>query len=124
MTIILSITFVVLVVGLIGIGLASALYRSNKTLKQTIDFQNRQALTRDNALDYILRYYQLNISNPYITRPGFEDRRCFHCHHPEGFGHHQECPWLHLRPLTAVLYPPPPKPVKTPADDLISSVQV
>lgn len=69
-----------------------------------------EADLRNTYLDYLFTTFFLSLNNPYITRPTFEEPRCYHCHYPEYGGHAPDCAWLHCRPITSVLYPPPPKP--------------
>ena len=73
-----------------------------------------QAEVRNEYLDYLFTTFCLNLSNPYVVRPTFEEPRCYHCHYPEYGGHAPDCAWLHCRPITSVLYPAPPKPADDP----------
>jgi hypothetical protein len=59
---------------------------------------------RDGWLDYVLRRYALHTSDPYVVRPHYEEKRCFHCNYPLG-EHDADCAWALLRPLTRQLYP-------------------
>lgn len=91
-------------------------------LKRYLDFHIESALTEGNTilrlneeaalrnywLDYVLRTFCLDLQNPYVNRPTFEEPRCYHCHYPNFAGHDTTCPWVILRPLTEVLYPTPP----------------
>jgi hypothetical protein len=69
------------------------------------------------ALDYILRKFSLNVRDPYTVRPGFDEKRCFHCFYPETHAHDADCSWLQLQPLVELLYPirhrPATPPVQT-----------
>lgn len=66
-----------------------------------------EAVVRNYWLDYVLRAFQLDITNPYVNRPGFDEPRCLHCWYPNFAEHSPDCPWQKLRPLTEVLYPAP-----------------
>lgn len=64
----------------------------------------RTSTERDSWLDYVLRAHALHLTNPYITRPTFEEKRCAHCNYPLGAEHDPGCLWLLCRPLTSKLY--------------------
>jgi hypothetical protein len=78
---------------------------------------NEEAEVRNKWLDYLFREFSLHIPNPYVVRPTFEEKRCYHCHYPEYAGHDPECAWLVCRPITSVLYPPPAPPAVEPVPD-------
>jgi hypothetical protein len=86
----------------IGRGVA----RQNELVAQA-NLLDTQAETRNTYLDYLFRTFCLNLSNPYVIRPTFEEKRCYHCHYPEYAGHDNDCAWLHCYPITSALYPPP-----------------
>lgn len=60
---------------------------------------------RDECLDYLLTEYHLNVHDPYIVSPMFSERRCFHCGHPEGCAHRDDCIWLNTYYMVKRLYP-------------------
>jgi len=60
---------------------------------------------KDKTLNYLLHFYQLTLPDPYVTKPGYDEKRCYHCHHETGHAH--LCPWATVRPLVAKLYPTP-----------------
>ena len=80
------------------------------TLTEQVKTLDAQADIRNEYLDYLFTTFFLNLANPYVTRPTFDEPRCYHCHYPEYGGHAPDCAWLHCRPITSVLYPPPAKP--------------
>ena len=78
-------------------------------------------LDRDNALDWLLRQYELHTDNPYVNRPAIvsikrglpvvdkSELRCYHCNTPVEHGHTNICPWVIVRPLCQSLYQNPSK---------------
>lgn len=74
-----------------------------------IELLNAEAELRNEYLDYLFQTFYLHLADPFVTRPTFEEKRCYHCHYPDYAGHAPDCAWLHCRPLTEVLYPPAPK---------------
>ena len=76
-----------------------------------------EADVRNQYLDYVLTTFSLHITNPFVERPGFEEKRCFHSHYPEyATEHDKSCAWMKLRPLTSILYPPPTLPPASTAE--------
>lgn len=62
---------------------------------------------RDVYLDYLIRYLHLNVADPYIDRPSFEEKRCYHCNYPiYAQTHDPECVWLKMSNVTRELYKP------------------
>lgn len=86
----------------------------NETVDKLVVQANQyvqEASVRNTLLDFVLTHYRLNLPDPYVQRPTFEEKRCMHCMYPDYAGHDSTCPWVTLRPYTSVLYPPPPSPV-------------
>jgi hypothetical protein len=85
---------------LIGLVLLVAWTRTLYSLLRT-----KAALAASRSLlDYVLRFYALDVSNPYVSLPGFDEQRCHFCHYPINEDHHQSCIWAVLRPITSKLY--------------------
>lgn len=59
---------------------------------------------RDQTLNYVLKTFNLTVSDPYILRPGYDEKRCYHCHIPEGFRHADDCPCNLVHPVVTKLY--------------------
>jgi hypothetical protein len=59
---------------------------------------------KDSLLDYLLRFYQLNLHDPYVAKPGYDEKRCYHCHYVIGKGHDVLCPWVQCAPLVRRLF--------------------
>ena len=60
--------------------------------------------SKDTCLNYLFVYYQLNLPNPYVTKPGYDEKRCHHCHFADGHGHDMSCPWIVCQPFIKTLY--------------------
>lgn len=97
-----------IVVSLIAVVVLLALVAKTQQDFRTVSRANyhlrEQHRAVDEVLDLLLRFYSLHVSDPYVTRPGFDERRCFHCHYPDTHGHSPDCIWLRIRPLTQTLY--------------------
>ncbi len=87
-------------------------HKNSEDLVAAAALLNEQADIRNEYLDYLFRTFNLNLHNPYVIRPSFEEKRCYHCHYPEYAGHDKDCAWLHCYPITSVLYPAPVKHVE------------
>lgn len=90
-----------------GIGLAvfvQLLVKSWKLNDIALARWVNEAETSAERLDFVLQYFSLNLKNPYILRPGYDEKRCMHCHIPEGFQHDSTCIWQKLYPTTSKLY--------------------
>lgn len=59
---------------------------------------------KDALLDYVLRYYSLHARDPFVALPGFDEKRCHHCHYPISEGHAPSCIWQIVRPVSLTLY--------------------
>lgn len=68
----------------------------------------------DKCLDFVLRTFSLNVQDPYIVRPGFAEKRCYHCFYPVEEGHDRVCPWSIVRPFVERLYKPFERPTAAP----------
>lgn len=65
---------------------------------------------RDAYLDFLIRKLHLHLHDPYIDRPTFEEKRCYHCNYPiYAMSHDPECLWLLMRPFTSTQFPHSPK---------------
>lgn len=82
----------------------------------SVNLLTEEAEVRNQYLDYLFQTFYLHTANPYVILPTWEEPRCYHCHYPNYAGHEPSCAWLHCRPLTSVLYTPPPAPVSAPPD--------
>jgi hypothetical protein len=59
---------------------------------------------KDRVLNYVLRTFNLHVQDPYVQRPVYDEKRCYHCHIPEGFKHADDCSWFLCQPLVTKLY--------------------
>jgi hypothetical protein len=89
-------------------GIINDLHSVNEALTDKFITLEEQAEVRNTLLDYLFRAYYLNKPDPYLLLPGYEEKRCYHCFHPEYAGHDPTCIWQHCRPFTEVLYAPAP----------------
>lgn len=99
---------VVVLAVLLGVSLTRET-KTQKTLK-TLQLEQRGWNVRDEkdkCLDYLFKFYQLSIADPYMVKPGYDEKRCYHCHHKAGHGHDPQCPWAVVQPLINRLYAPP-----------------
>lgn len=87
---------------IVSIAVVAATYFARREPKD--DSPENIQPNKDKCLDYLLRFYSLNLSDPYVTKPGYDDKRCYHCHYATGFGHDALCPWLACQPLVQKLY--------------------
>jgi hypothetical protein len=60
----------------------------------------------DRTLDYLFRTYSLNLRDPYVVRPGFQEKRCYHCFYPQERGHDVQCAWQRMQPVVQKFYAP------------------
>ena len=77
-------TFIAIVAILTAIMLRLAWQRDearaeNRHNVKLLDKANRRLKHYEPILDYVLRHFSLNVTDPYIIRPGFEEKRCYHC---------------------------------------------
>jgi hypothetical protein len=91
------ITLVVYVITAVVV-LAGGFYATRRhTVKMLEEAELRKELAEARTqLRYLLQYYQLDIPDPFISKPGFEGLRCHHCNVESGTLHHPICPWYRV----------------------------
>jgi hypothetical protein len=79
-------------------------------VKSTFDKAVKKNEAYHTLLDYLLGRFSLNVVDPFISRPGFTEKRCFHCFWPIDAGHDPNCPWLVVKPAVEALFQPSERP--------------
>ncbi len=110
---ILALATVVLAI-LLGWSLVRETNTQKKLASLALGVSGVTGTEKDKALDYLLRFYQLLITDPYVAKPGYDEKRCHHCHFKQASGHDPQCPWATVRPLVQRLYSAPPTPPANP----------
>ena len=107
---------------LFGLALLMALWvrhAKGRTLAADRRYRDLEATneTRDRWLDWLMREYLLNLSDPFTDRPTVvsiknglpvvdsTERRCYHCNAPVDLKHQPTCPWVVIGPFRQKLYP-------------------
>ena len=66
------------------------------------DLQSRRKM--DWYIDLLCRAFFIHVDDPYILRPGYDEKRCHHCNYPINEPHSNACVWQMCAPLRKKFY--------------------
>lgn len=98
--------------GIIGFLLACALeHYARVSRSYERELRHLRTLREEEVLflDHLIRHFNLHVSDPYISRPNYNEKRCFHCNYPIGFNHGSDCLWVQMQPFVRKRYPQNPQ---------------